>query len=133
VSAHLRFVVGRERYVVPVRVVAEVELSGAPTPVPGAGPHVVGVRSVRGELVPVLRLAGILGIDGGSGGRMVVVQDGDRRAGLAVDRIEDIETVDDAQLGPSSSALTAGTITHADRLVGVLDVAAALDAACIPA
>lgn len=127
-NRHLRVVVGRERYALSVHQVREVELLGVPTPVPGAGPHVTGVRSLRGELLPVLGLAGLLGIEAGAPTRIVVVEDGLRRAGLAVDRVDDIEAVEDRRLAPGSSPLTAGALVG-DHLVGVIDIAATLDAA----
>jgi chemotaxis signal transduction protein len=129
VNRHLRVVVGRERYALSVHQVREVELLDAPTPVPGAGPHVTGVRSLRGELLPVIGLAGMLGLDAGTPKRLVVVEDGLRRAGLAVDRVEDIEAVDETQLAPGSSALTTGAVVGTEHLVGVLDIGATLDAA----
>lgn len=128
-SAHLRVRVGREHYALPIEAVREVELLGDPTPVPGAGPHVAGVRALRGELLPVLRLAGLLGIDPGAPSRIVVVEHAGRRAGLAVDAIDDIEPVAADELAPASSPLTVGALVGGDRLVGVLDVPAALDAA----
>jgi purine-binding chemotaxis protein CheW len=129
VNRHLRVVVGRERYAVDVHQVREVEVLGSPTPVPGAGPHVTGVRSLRGELLPVIGLAGMLGVQAGAPSRLVVVEDGLRRAGLAVDRVEDIEAVDETQLTPGSSALTTGSVVGAKHLIGILDVTATLDAA----
>ncbi|MGX6448885.1 chemotaxis protein CheW [Patulibacter sp. S7RM1-6] len=128
-STHLRVRVGREHYAVPIAAVREVELLGEPTPVPGTGAHVAGVRALRGELLPVLRLARLLGIDAGAPSRIVVVEDAGRRAGLAVDAIDDIERIADDELTAASSPLTSGAVVAGERLVGVLDVAAALDAA----
>lgn len=128
-NRHLRVVVGRERYALSVHGVREVELLGEPTPVPGAGRHVSGVRSLRGELLPVVALADMLGVDGGTPSRLVVVEDGLRRAGLAVDRVEDIEAVDETQITPGSSPLTTGSIVGTEHLVGIIDIAATLDAA----
>jgi chemotaxis signal transduction protein len=129
VNRHLRVVVGRERYALSVHQVRAVELLGVPTPVPGAGRHVSGVRSLRGELLPVVDLAGMLGLEAGTARRLVVVEDGLRRAGLAVDRVEDIEVVDETQITPGASALTLGSVVGTEHLVGILDIAATLDTA----
>nr|WP_282600185.1 chemotaxis protein CheW [Patulibacter sp. SYSU D01012] len=125
----MRVRVGREHYALPIEAVREVELLGEPTPVPGAGPHVAGVRALRGELLPVLRLAGMLGVAGDAPARIVVVEEGGRRAGLAVDAIDDIETVPAGELAPASSPLTSGALVGGEHLIGVLDVRATLDAA----
>lgn len=125
-TACVRVSLGRERYGVPVDRVREVAELGALVAVPGAGPHVAGIRQLRGELLPVVRLDGLLHAPAASQRRIVVVEDGARRAGLAVDAAEQVE-----ELPPPDrpgGALTLGAVLHGDRVIGLLDVPALLDA-----
>jgi purine-binding chemotaxis protein CheW len=59
-------------------------------PVAGAPPFVRGLSLVRGELVPVVELAALLGTGGPRGARLVIVKagpDGGRRLALEVDEV----------------------------------------------
>lgn len=57
-------------------------------PVTGAPAFVRGLSLVRGELVPVVDLAQLLGAQGGApGGRLVIVRAANRRLALAVDAV----------------------------------------------
>lgn len=57
-------------------------------PVAGAPPFVRGLSLLRGELVPVVDLALLLGGEpGAAAGRLVLVRAGERRLALAVDEV----------------------------------------------
>ena len=57
-------------------------------PVAGAPPFVRGLSLVRGELVPVVDLALLLGGEGGAAaGRLILVRAAERRLALAVDEV----------------------------------------------
>ena len=60
-SIHVRFRVGDESFALPVGQVLEVAELGSLAPVPGAPPSVLGVRNLRGQVLPVIDLAGVLG------------------------------------------------------------------------
>lgn len=71
------------------------------SPVPGAPPFLRGVAIVRGEPVPVLELAVLLGdaaVRPGPGARFVTVRAGDRPAALAVSAVRGVSTLDAAEL-----------------------------------
>ncbi len=127
-SAHVCVALGGERYGVAVEHVDEVAELGAVVPVPGAGPLVAGIRHLRGEILPVVRLHDLLGAPPGHPRRIVVVHDGDRRAGLAVDRADDVEDLPEPDA--PAERLTRGAVLHGDVVVGILDVPAVLDAVC---
>jgi purine-binding chemotaxis protein CheW len=118
-GVHVR--VGQDRYALDVAQVREVEERGDITPVPGAPAAVLGVRSLRGTVLPVIELSVALGLHGVEpGGYVVIVQDGDLVAGLVVHEIvgveplpEDLEAVDEDGL--------VGRALVDDELVGVLD------------
>ncbi len=128
-SLHLRVLVGREQYAIPIGEVREVDVLAGLTRVPGAGSYVLGVQSRRGELVPVLDLQGLLGIPGGLGTRGVVVEKAGRRAILPVDGAEDVEDLTGDVDGQTGTPLVAGSVLSSDRLIGVLDVGEILDRA----
>lgn len=128
-AAHVRLRVGGEQYALPVRAVQEVAPIGDVMPMPGAPPHVLGVRNVRGEVVPVIDLAALAGL--GKGGRsavLAVIEDTGRRAGLAVDEVIDVGPLP-SRSHESASPLLRGEVVTDGQLVGLLDPDAVLTAA----
>ncbi|MCW2952833.1 MAG: CheW protein [Conexibacter sp.] len=122
----VRVALGDERYGVAVAHVREVAEQGELVTVPGAGPHIAGLCHLHGELLPVVRLDRLLGAPTGPRRRIVVVEDGARRAGLAVDAAEEVEALPEPDA--PGEPLTRGSVLHEGRLIGVLDVPALLDA-----
>lgn len=119
-----------ERYAFAVTVVREVAMALEVTPVPGAPPAVRGVHNLRGEVVPILELAMLLGLGDGQGQSVVVAEHAGRRAGLAVDELLDV-----TELGVELEAAEAPLVGSAlvdGELVGVVDVGAILDAVEAP-
>ena len=90
-SIHVRFRVGDESFALPVGQVLEVAELGSLAPVPGAPPSVLGVRNLRGQVLPVIDLAGVLGTAHARGAqRLVIAEEAGRRAGLAIDEVTDV-------------------------------------------
>jgi purine-binding chemotaxis protein CheW len=58
----LTFLLAAERYALPAMVVREIVHYRPPEPVPGAPPWVLGLITTRGEVVPVVDLAWVLGL-----------------------------------------------------------------------
>ena len=84
-------------YALPVEDVLEVAELGEVTPVPGARPAVVGVRNLRGQVVPVVDLASVLGLPGGRArSASWSPRTASRKAGLAVDAVADVERLPEA-------------------------------------
>jgi chemotaxis signal transduction protein len=101
---------------------------GEVTPLPGASAAILGVRNLRGQVVPVVDLANVLGLPGAPApARIVIVEDAARKAGLAVDAIVGVEPLPGASEEVDSPHL-AGAALCEGALVGVLDVASVLDA-----
>jgi purine-binding chemotaxis protein CheW len=124
----VRVRVGAEEFALPVRHVPEVAELGDVTPVPGAPPQVMGIRNLRGEVLPVFDLAAGLGIAGsGEPQRLVLADVGGRRCALAVDEVVEVTELDDAQEAVDSPLLT-GSVLVDGRLIGLVDVAGLLEA-----
>lgn len=122
----VRVRVGEEHYALDVAHVVEVADLGAPTPVPGAGPAFLGVGNLHGQVVPFLDLAALLGAGRGAlPARAVVVEDGVRRAGLAVDEVMSVGAAPEATEAPESSLLSGAALLDG-TLVGIVDVPALL-------
>ncbi len=123
---HLRIRLGTEQYALDLDHVLEVLELGDITPVPGSGATLIGLRNVRGEILPALDLSALLGVVGGSAPRsLVVVADGDRRAGLAVDELIDLSQLPAATDRVDSLLVREGVLVEG-ALVGVVDVSAML-------
>lgn len=121
-SVHVRFRVGGETYAVPVEQVLEVADLGELAPVPGAQRAVLGVRNLRGQVLVVVDLATVLGIErNGPGQRLVITEDQGRRAGLVIDEVIDVGDLAGAVQESESEYLFGGTIVG-DELVGLVDL-----------
>jgi purine-binding chemotaxis protein CheW len=130
---HVRVRVAREEYALPVERVLEVAEFGDLTPVPGSPPEIIGVCNLRGQVIPVMALASMLGLaeQEQEPERIVVAELGDRRAGLAVDSVVDVGELPDASEQVSSPYLT-GAVLIDGVLVGILDADAILGSDSAP-
>ena len=119
---YVRVGLGDESYALPVEHVTETAEADGIAPIPGAPAHVAGVCNLRGELLPVFDLAGVLDLSArASGERLVVLEHGMLRAGLVVDEVADVGPLP----GHSEAAeaeLLAGAVLCEGTLVGVVDV-----------
>jgi purine-binding chemotaxis protein CheW len=121
---HLRIRLGAEQYALGLEHVLEVVELGEITPVPGSAGTLLGLRNLRGEILPALDLSALLGVSGdGEPRRLVVVADGPLRAGLAVDDAIDFSQLPEATVG---SPLVPEGVLVDGALVGVVDVSAVL-------
>jgi purine-binding chemotaxis protein CheW len=121
-GVHVRLRIGSEVYALPVENVLEIAELGGVSPVPGAGPAVLGVRNLRGQVLPVFDLAAVFGLAGsGEPSRVVVAEEQGRRAGLAIDEVTDVGELPETVTASESSFLS-GTALDDGTLVGVIDV-----------
>jgi purine-binding chemotaxis protein CheW len=121
-SVHVHFRVGAESYAVPVAHVLEVAEVGVLTPVPGAPPAVLGVRNLRGQVLPVIDLAAVFGAHRTQpAAKLVVADKGGRRAGLAIDQVTDVGDVV-SELHETESPFLSGSTLVGGELVGIVDV-----------
>jgi purine-binding chemotaxis protein CheW len=128
-SLHVWVQIAGEDYAVPVDDVLEVADLGDVIPIPGAPAAVLGVRNLRGTVLPVVDLAAVFELArDGVPERIVVVEDGGRSAGLAVDSVVGVEQLPACSEEVVSPHLVGATLA-AGALVGVVDVRSVLDAA----
>lgn len=119
----MRLRVSAEAYAVPVGHVREITPLGGLTAVPGARPGILGVRNLRGQILPVADLALILGLPAAtSPALLLVAESGDLQAGLAVDAVSAVsELAGPAE--PASSGLLTGSALVGGDYVGFIDMA----------
>jgi purine-binding chemotaxis protein CheW len=131
-NAYVRFRVAEEAYAVSVLNVLEVASLGEVTPVPGAPREILGVRNLRGKILPVIDLAALLGTRRTDlPVRLLVTESEGRQAGLAIDEVTEVGEL--AEQAEAESALLAGTMLDDGDLIGVLNMHAVMDALGAPA
>ena len=119
---YVRLRVGEESYALPVEHVLEVAELGEVTAVPGSQRAVLGVRNLRGQILPIVDLATVFGIRGsGNPQRVLVAEAKGQRAGFAIDDVSDIEQLP-SSVDEAESDLLQGAVLTNDELVGVVDV-----------
>jgi purine-binding chemotaxis protein CheW len=134
---YLTFLLGDEEYAVAIERVREVMRSPPITEVPHAPPHVLGVVTVRGEVVAVFDPRRRLGLPGSAppagSGRVVIVDAGEGPCGLLVDRVSSVVRLRPGSIearpqgiGGASADCLAGIGRHGERLFTVLDLGAFL-------
>jgi len=134
---YLTFLLGREEYAVAIERVREVVKTPSVTEVPRAPAHILGVVTVRGEIVAVLdprRRLGLPGVPPGEGiGRLVIVDGGDGPCGLLVDAVASVVRLPPGAIEPCPQGIggaraecLAGIGREGERLFTVLDLGALL-------
>jgi purine-binding chemotaxis protein CheW len=132
-TVYVRFRVADEAYAVSVLNVLEVASLGDVTPVPGAPIQILGVRNLRGKILPVIDLAALLGTRRSQpAGRLLVAESEGRQAGLAIDEVTEVSELADLA-EETDSALLLGTMLDDGDLIGVLNLPAVMDALGVPA
>jgi purine-binding chemotaxis protein CheW len=107
---HVVFRVDKERYALPLTAVREVVVPPAQfTRVPRAPAPVRGVMNLRGRVVMVVELGGLLALPPGEqpGGRILLLDRGRRDLGLLVTDVDGIESLERISWPPGRQALPA--------------------------
>jgi purine-binding chemotaxis protein CheW len=120
------FSLGEEEYALPITQVHEIIRYTEPRSVASSDPSVRGVISLRGKILPVYDLAIRLGVEHAevSEAKIVIVETADDMAGVVVDDVEEVITIDGDQLDEAPTAGGRGIDGIAkigDRLVVLLD------------
>ncbi|WP_242341428.1 MULTISPECIES: chemotaxis protein CheW [Anaeromyxobacter] len=102
-ASFVLFTAASQTFALPATCALQVLRMAAPTPVPGAPPHVRGVLDVHGMLVPVVDVAARLGAQvrpPRAEDQLLVVEIAGRRVALEVERVLEIREVPDAAVSP---------------------------------
>jgi purine-binding chemotaxis protein CheW len=132
----LVFRVGGERFGVALAAVREIVDSPVVRRLPDAAPSLLGIATVRGELVPLYDARVVLGVeaasDGSTTGAALLFSVEGRCIALAIDDVFDPVVVEEQDLRPMPGAGAAdviirGLVRRGGDLVAVLDEAVLLD------
>jgi purine-binding chemotaxis protein CheW len=121
------FSLGEEEYALPITQVHEIIRFTEPRSVASTDPSVRGVISLRGKILPVYDLATRLGLDhegSDTEAKIVIVETAEDMAGVVVDDVEEVITIDADALDEAPTAGGRGIDGIAkigDRLVVLLD------------
>ena len=87
------------------------------------------MRNLRGSILPVVDLAALLQVSREvPASNLLIVVDGDRRAGLPIDGVSGVGELPDLTEEAESSLLLGAVLADGD-LVGMIDIAGVFDAA----
>ena len=138
--ATLLFSIGDETYGVRLADVREIHREYHLTPLPCVPDSVLGVVSIRGEVLSVNDLARMMGLIGscpaphGGQSPAIVLQAGEVQAAIVVDDIGDIadiptESIDAplSMVGHAQAPFLSGTVLVEGRLVGLIDATRVLE------
>ena len=109
-------VVGGHRFGVAIERIREIIPARPYTPLPGSGPHVCGLINLRGRIVTVIDLGARLKLAPAHANpdhSIVIVEHRGKLAGLAVEEVSRIVSVDVAALQDAADALRALRIDRA--------------------
>ena len=127
-----------EEYALPITQVHEIIRFTEPRSVASSDPSVRGVISLRGKILPVYDLATRLGMEhrgSDSEAKIVIVETAQDMAGVVVDDVEEVITIDSDALDEAPTAGGRGIDGIAkigDRLVVLLDPEGIVGAAAAP-
>ena len=111
--------------------VREIRGWGKSTPIPHAPPEVLGVMTLRGNVIPIIDLAAKLGmqpVDNSDRSAIVVAEIGETIIGLVMDGVTDLVTIDRQAVQPlpettrHGQAFSHGIITHDIGMICYLDL-----------
>lgn len=123
----IAFRVADQEYCVDIMAVREIRGWSQATPLPQQPPFMRGVINLRGVVLPIMDLAGRLGLPMAEPTPrhvIVVVRTGERTVGMMVDAVSDILAIDPATIQPtpdvaceSVRAVVTGIITLEGRMI----------------
>jgi chemotaxis signal transduction protein len=122
-GTYVRLKVAAEEYAVPVGNVLAIVGPGDVTAVPGALPEVLGVRRLRGQIVPIIDLALVLGLTATAPQRQLLLAEADGvKAGFTIEEVRSVDELD-GPLDAAESDFLLGVMVRDGEPFGVIDVA----------
>jgi purine-binding chemotaxis protein CheW len=123
------FSLGGEEYALPIESVSEIIRHAAPRTVASDTPDVHGVIGLRGKIVPIVDLAGRLGLPstaGDAAGKVIILDAAGGQLGIVVDEVDEVLTVPTEQLEavPAAGSAVEAIAKLDERLIMLLDATA---------
>ncbi len=124
------FSLDKHAFGIDMRSLTEIREWEEPTPLPGVPGYILGVANLRGTVVPVVGLAERLGWQPSTihpRSCLLVVNLGGKQAGFLVDEVDDIISVNEAQIQPAPDTqidepgVISGLVKVSDRLADASD------------
>ncbi len=136
----LSFHAGEEEYAFNVMEIREIIRQEKITAIPRCPDYILGIISLRGEIVPVIDLKRRLDLKGGGQTAeepmIVVIQHGEESAGFLVERVSGIVRVEEREvepppevISPDKAEFLEGVVRSQEGLVAILKVEKLLDVA----
>lgn len=136
--AHLSFGISGHLYAVNLLQIREVRSVARLTHVAHAPRYILGVTSIRGEIIPVLDLRVRFGlpqlVDPGDKSLVMVSEIGERRIGIRVDSVHDVIALAESSVQPIPRSTMAidvrylrGMVQHEGQVVLLVDLGKILD------
>jgi purine-binding chemotaxis protein CheW len=132
----LVFRIGTERFGLDLRSVDEVIDAPSVQPIPDAPATIIGVATIRGELITVYDPRPLLHVEGRLDGAALLFERDGRRVGIAIDDVYDAVAVEEADMlkaprggADASDGILLGLVRRGGELIGILDANALLGAA----
>jgi purine-binding chemotaxis protein CheW len=128
-GSYVRVTLAAEAYAVPVEHVLEAAELAQVRPVPGARPELLGVSNLRGQILPVVGLAALLGVQrAASPRRLLVAEARGFQVGFAVDEVSGIGALPQLeQTSDTGPGFLLGAALSGGELIGVVDVPGVCD------
>lgn len=118
----ISFEIAGQEFCIDIRAVREIRGYTASTPLPHSPPYILGVINLRGAIMPVLDLRTRLGLgrtEASSRHVIVVVQHGERMAGLLVDAVQETFVVDESVLQPRPPVESTSEEVFVDAIMAI--------------
>lgn len=118
----ISFEIAGQEFCIDIRAVREIRGYTASTPLPHSPPYILGVINLRGAIMPVLDLRTRLGLgrtEASSRHVIVVVQHGERMAGLLVDAVQETFVVEESLLQPRPPVETTSDEVFVDAIMAI--------------
>lgn len=116
---HLAFEVGTQNYAIDIGAVREIRGWAEPSGMPDTEPHVMGVINLRGEVLPLLDLAGKLGLETpeiNERSVIIVVEAQNGTLGLLVDSVSNIIAPSQEDMKPPPEVASNGEKSYVSAL-----------------
>ncbi|MEM6691124.1 MAG: chemotaxis protein CheW [Planctomycetota bacterium] len=121
--AFIEFELGDQAYAVPIKRVDQIVEPGSVTPLPGVNSYISGISNLRGEIIPVVDLLGLLEMgptEDASEPRWLVVRCRERKMAWLVDRVASVLRVPETCLVDAPTSIRHQN-PHVERMVKMDD------------